>query len=124
MKMHYSALGDFVPANFAVPQNPVMVMKPNGLGEFVPGWFVVPQNPLRGLNGMGCGCGGGCGHCGGLGQVDLSFSGTGIMSSIGTTLGTTSLATIPNWAVYGVGALFAYFALFQTHPRYSRRRLS
>jgi hypothetical protein len=141
-----NGMGDFVPAWFSVPQNPVRGL--SGLGE--PGcwyWDDMPPYDLmaqglirdglqcirggydtgadRGLNGLGCGCGGGCGgKCGGMGAIDLSPMGTGIMSSLGSSIGTTSLNTIPNWAVYGVGALAMYLAFFQTHPRYSRRRLS
>ncbi len=54
-------MGEFVPARFPIPQNPVAVGM-NGMGEFVPACFPIPQNPV-GMSGLGS-CGGGCG-CGG-----------------------------------------------------------
>jgi len=83
-------VGDFVAGAYSLPQNPV------SLGEFVRGAYTVPQNPIRDASGMsGCGCGG----CG-MGAVDLSFQGTGIVNSLGVT------TAIPNYVIYvGVGAL-------------------
>jgi len=210
MRLHYSTLGDFVPASYTVPQNPVLALKSNGMGDFVPAWFSVPQNTVRdamglsglgepcwyyddlasydlmaqglirdglqcirggyhtgarralnglgepgcwyfddrapydllsqgairdgeecirggyridGLNGLGCGCGGGCGgKCGGMGAVDTSFSGTGIVSSLGSTLGITSLPAIPNWVVYGVVGLAILWPLTSNVNTGRRRR--
>lgn len=123
MRMHYSTLGDFVPGNFALPQNPVLMLKSTGMGEFVPAWYTVPQNPVRGLSGFGCGCGGGCGgKCGGMGAVDTSFTGTGIVSSIGSTLGISSLPAIPNWVVYGVVGLALLWPMTSNINTGRRRR--
>jgi hypothetical protein len=79
-------MGDFVPAYFPIPQNPITGM--SGLGQFMPACFPVPQNPVADAanivpattigTGMGCagGCtngyGGGCGKCGGMGMGDVN----------------------------------------------------
>jgi hypothetical protein len=93
-------LGDFVHAQYALPENPIM----RGLGDFVGARFAVPENPVirgmgnlvptapmypiipnsvigawrgAGMSGLGCGgkkdddCGCGCSG-GGMGQVSLS----------------------------------------------------
>ena len=87
-------LGDFVAGAFTLPQNPVKT----GMGEFVDGKFVVPQNPVSDAQGMsGCGCGGGCGGGCGMGAVDLSWSGTGLASSVGLS------TPFPNYWIYGLG---------------------
>lgn len=106
-------MGDFVAGSYALPQNPVVV-RDVGLGDFVAGDFVVPQNPIRDAAGMsGCGCGGSCGPCSGMGAIDFSPSGTGIATSVGMTF--------PNWYVYaGVGALLVLPVLFGGSRR--RRR--
>ena len=118
-------VGDFVPGWFALPQNPVC-----GMGDFVSGTFTLPQNPIRDAMGMGfvsasfalpenvvgmgdCGCGCG-GSCNGMGDIDLSFDGTGIGDSLGAN------GAVPNWAVYlslGGAALYAY-----TQKKGGRRR--
>lgn len=123
-RRQFGGLGEFVPARFALPQRGL-----SGMGQVLDdwceagGWDYYSSNygecvydpdfglrSSRGLNGVGCGCGGGCGGRCGMGAVDLSLTGTGIVSSLSTSLGVTSLPTIPNWAVYGVGGLLAYMA--------------
>lgn len=106
MRMHGAALGvlgDFVPADtsgFLATIGPS-----TGLGDFVPGatnGFLATLGPDTGLSGLGCGEGCGCGPCRasqGMGAIDWSLTGTGILSSISPTL------TVPNWAVYGAAAL-------------------
>ena len=71
-------MGDFVPASFPVPQNPIADGN-GGLGQFMDACFPVPQNPIADAaniipasaahgTGMGCAsCGGTCGS--GMGDV-------------------------------------------------------
>jgi len=127
-------MGDLVPGAFALPQNPV-VMRKNGMGEFVPAFWQVPSEfvpaawnippvPVEvGLGGCGCGCGGSCGGPG-LGQIDWSISGVGIVDAIGGAFGaqTANIPQIPNWIFYIVGAGVAYMAFFESKPRYRRNR--
>lgn len=106
---HYRrGTGDFVPGLFTLPQNPVSDAR--GVGDFVSGAFSVPQNPIldaRGMGHVGCGPSCGCGPCsggsGGMGAVDLSLEGTGIVNAVGIT------TAIPNWAVYAAGAGLLYY---------------
>jgi len=118
-------LGEFVRASFGLPQRGGIGYYPGRLSandEWCQGrgWKYYntlidecewngDEGPI-GLSGIGCGCGGGCGGRCGMGAVDLSLTGTGIVSSLGTSLGMTSLPAIPNWAVYGIGGLLAYMA--------------
>ena len=75
------------------------------VGELMPGQFAVPQNPLRGALGrVGCGCaGGGClGGCGGMGDTISDWFNSDSL--------TNSLA-IPNWAILaaiGLGGIMLF----------------
>lgn len=101
----HRGVGDFVPGKYTLPQNPVVFQR-SGMGDFTRAAFSVPQVPV-GMSGLGCGGGCNCGPCrGGMGAVDLSLTGTGIASSIGLT----SVA-IPNWAIYGAGAVVVYMLM-------------
>lgn len=127
-------MGDFVRGRFAVPQNPILMQR-NGMGEFVPAFFQVPTEfvpaawnvppvPVGvGLGGdCGCGCGGRCGQ--GMGQIDWSISGVGIVDAIGGAFGATTanVPQIPNWVFYLAGAAGVYIVFFQAPtPRYRRR---
>jgi hypothetical protein len=80
-------MGDFVPAYFPIPQNPITGL--SGLGQFMPACFPVPQNPVADAAnivpattiGTGMGCAGGCTNgYGGVGMGDV----TSFLSSIGT----------------------------------------
>jgi hypothetical protein len=103
-------LGDILPGNFVVPQNPITspiagAYVPH-IGELMPGKFVVPQNPLltalsgKTMPGVGCGCGSGPGDDG-LGALDLSS-----FSSLGTSI-TDSISSLPwtTWVYVGGGFL-------------------
>ena len=103
-------LGDILPGNFVVPQNPITspiagAYVPH-IGELMPGKFVVPQNPLlvalsgKTMPGVGCGCGSGPGDDG-LGALDLSS-----FSSLGTSI-TDSISSLPwtVWAALGAGVV-------------------
>ena len=119
-------IGDFVPGWFAVPQNPV-VMKKTGMGDFVPGYFAVPQTPVGakrpGMSGLGCGSDCGCGPCrsgNGMGQVDLSLTGSGIVTSLEGALSQTGWPAVPNWVFYAGGIAIIY-ALYSSE-KHGRRR--
>jgi len=102
-------VGDFVPGWFSVPQTPVR----SGMGDFVPGSFSVPHT---GMGHLSCGADCDCGPCrqryGGMGQVDLSLTGTGILTSVEGALGQTGWPAIPNWVFYagGVALIFAMYS--------------
>ena len=109
-------MGDLVPGWFPVPQTPVGAKRP-GMGDLVPGWFSVPQTPVgaKGMGHIGCGSDCNCGPCssqGGMGQIDLSLTGDGIATSLGTSLGITSMPDIPNWVIYaaGIGIIYAIYS--------------
>ena len=82
MERQNYGVGAYVPGRFALPQNPLW----DGMGDYVPGRFSIPQNPVgrpslpmapaltqADINGKGCGCGGSCDSCGGMGAFDMSF---------------------------------------------------
>ena len=82
-------VGDFVPASFPIPQNPLARALAGQMGDLVPGYFPVPQNPLKrtlgqcGIN--GCGCGNMNGHMicpGNEGMGDIGTSITSFMSQV------------------------------------------
>jgi hypothetical protein len=104
-------MGDFVAGAFTLPQTPVAVRRA-GVGDFVPGHYAVPQNPIRDAQGMsGCGCGSGCGGGCGMGAIDLSFSGTGIASSV------MAGSTIPNYWIYLAGGALILLPLMSGRRR-------
>lgn len=151
MRLHRANLGDFVAGRFAVPQNPVrgmgdfvsgsfalpqntVIMHKNGMGEFVPAFFQVPTEFVPAawnippvptgiaLGDCGCGCGGRCGQ--GMGQIDWSFAGVGIIDEIGSAFGqpATNMPQIPNYVFYAVGAIGLYMIFFEKpQARYRRR---
>lgn len=115
-------MGDFVPGWFAVPQTPVGA---KGMGDFVPGMFAVPQTPVgaKGMHGLGCGSDCGCGPCRsqyGMGQVDLSLTGTGIVTSIEGAFSQTGWPAVPNWVFYA-GGIAIVFAMYQSSQGKHRR---
>jgi hypothetical protein len=107
-----SGLGDFIPASFPVPQNPVAVISglaaattpavSPGLG----GLGAIHYGGLSGCGGRGpCGCGGACGGGDGMGNL-ADYLPDGMPEFLqGTVMG------LPAWAVYGGGALVAYALL-------------
>ena len=109
-------IGDLVgPIHFTVPNNP---FTDKGMGDLVgPVHYTVPNNPFmaKGMGHVGCGSDCGCGPCrssqqnGGMGQIDFSLTGDGIASSIGSSLGLTSIETIPNWVIYAGAAAIAFW---------------
>lgn len=132
-------LGDLLPGEFVVPQNPirdagtplvpsaVAVMggrpyKIPHIGDLLPGKFVVPQNPLvntlvNGYSGMpqaksagGCGCAGGCSH-GGMGDL----------TAVTTWLQTSSVAGLPNWVLVAGGAAIAYMIFMPGGSEYRKK---
>lgn len=159
MRVNYHpapGLGDLLPGYFVVPQNPVRdaegplvpsvqalaagaVLKKPHMGEFLPATFAVPQNPIRkslatnmnGLNGMGCGCGGGqsCGCASnfyGMSGLGANVPFSSAFSSMAnfeawaqqpSPVSTASL-NIPNWALWGGAIAIAAVAMSSS----SRRR--
>jgi hypothetical protein len=110
MRMQRSILGEFVPAHWTVPQNPIS----GGMGEFVPGSFTVPQNPIAdafssGLS--GCGCRGmGDTTSSSLSLNDISNAIMSPLSTISTSFGlgdSTWISPIPNVVVLAAGAYLA-----------------
>jgi len=136
MRTHVSqihrSLGDLVHGTvFTVPNNPFTApATARGVGDLTgPIRFSVPNNPFTGMAGLGHGsCGGDC-DCGpcrsrnGMGQVDYSLTGSGIITTIEGALNQTGWPSIPNWVFYA-GGVFAIYALFLAEPKYtvSRRR--
>jgi hypothetical protein len=103
MRVYRRSIGDLVAARFSVPQNPVIT---SGMGDFSPAAFSVPQNPF-GMGALGCGgsCNGGaaCSQCAmGMGDIDLSLTGTGIGDSVG-------MSNVPNWLLYAAAAGIGYY---------------
>ena len=118
-----NGVGDLVgPISYTVPNNPFTAAK--GLGDLVgPVYYSVPNNPFlgKGMAGVGCSDGCGCGPCrGGMGAIDFSLTGDGIATSLGTTLGITSMPAIPNWVLYAGAIAIAYGIYSSTGGR--RRR--
>lgn len=120
-------LGDLAPGWFVVPQNPIrpdstvlvpsvqasvpgrIARKPH-IGEFVAATFVVPQNPIvrnlqTGMQGLGCGCG--TPSCNG-GPNYYGMSGFDISTVTDWAQGTSPIAGLPNWALYGGAAVAAW----------------
>lgn len=64
-----------------------------------------------------CGCGGACGGKAGMGAVDFSLSSTSIADLIQSYLPISSHFSIPNWALYGIGALLVGPKLLGGHRR-------
>ena len=98
MRVYRRSIGDLVSGRFSVPQNPVIT---SGMGYFTGAAFSVPQNPF-GMGALGCGgsCNGGaaCSQCAmGMGDLDLSLTGTGIGDSVG-------MSNVPNWLLYAAVA--------------------
>ena len=103
MRVYRRSIGDLVPGRFSVPQNPVIT---SGMGYFTGAAFSVPQNPF-GMGALGCGgsCNGGaaCSQCAmGMGDIDLSLTGTGIGDSVG-------MSNVPNWLLYAAVAGVGYY---------------
>ena len=105
MNVSRAALGEFVPAFYAVPQNPVILLptgRSNGLGDFVRANFTTAPL-LPGNAGLGCACGGSCATCsGGRGL-------SGISDDISAMFDGT--APMTTYLIYGGGALALLFLL-------------
>jgi hypothetical protein len=92
---------------------PGRVLRKPHMGDFLPATFTVPQNPIvdnlrtnmRGLaGGMGCGCGTpdcGQGNYAGLSGFDVS-------SLTDWAQQPSPISSVPNWALYGGAAVAAY----------------
>ena len=101
-------MGDFVPASFPVPQNPIADGN-GGLGQFMDACFPVPQNPIADAaniipasaahgTGMGCAsCGGSCGS--GMGDVATFVSNISAGDWQGVLTGDDLWSGIPNIVV-------------------------
>ena len=115
-------MGDFVPAQFPIPQNPISGL--SGLGQFMPACFPVPQNPIADAanvvpatalgTGMGCsnctgstyggGCnkGMGCSSCGnGMGDVNSFFSSVSAGDWTGAAMNSDFVSGVPNILLVG-----------------------
>lgn len=140
-------LGDLLPGFFVVPQNPIT--DANGvtyvprIGEILPGSYAVPQNPIKdymsgrlnligrepGVPGMvngklsGCGCGGTCGGCGGLGDISTDMAKISADFSAGnySQIFQDSIVGIPVWAIAG-GLALLFFMGGEKHSYYGRTR--
>lgn len=119
-------IGDLVGGiHYTVPNNPFLAGK--GMGDIVrPARFTVPNNPFTGLSGCGsCGPDCGCGPCqahyhgGGMGQVDLSLTGSGIITSIEGAFNQTGWPELPNWVFYAAGVILIFTLM---EPKYSVQR--
>jgi hypothetical protein len=119
MRAHVRAIhgvGDLVGGiMYTVPNNPFTAKR--GVGDLVgPVYYTVPNNPFtaKGMGHVGCGSDCGCGPCrsgNGMGQIDWSLTGDGIITSIEGALSQTGWPAIPNWVIYaaGVGIIFAVY---------------
>ncbi len=140
-------LGDLLPGFFVVPQNPITdaqgVTYVPRIGEILPGSYAVPQNPIKDymagrlnligrepgvpgkVNGKlsGCGCGGSCGGCGGLGDIstDISKFTTDLTAGNFSQAIQDSIIGVPVWAIAGALALL-FFAGGESHSYYGRSR--
>lgn len=140
-------LGDLLPGFFVVPQNPIT--DANGvtyvprIGEILPGSYAVPQNPIKDymsgrlnligrepgvpgkVNGKlsGCGCGGTCGGCGGLGDISTDMAKISADFSAGNygQILQDPVFGIPLWAIAG-GLALLFFAGGEQHSYYGRTR--
>jgi hypothetical protein len=78
----------------------------------------------RGQAGIGCGSDCSCGPCrsqsGGMGQIDFSLTGTGIVGALEGALNTSGWPEIPNWVFYAAGIGIA-FAVYQSDKGKRRR---
>ena len=115
MRVYRRSIGDLVPGRFSVPQNPVIT---SGMGYFTGAAFSVPQNPF-GMGSLGCGgsCNGGapCSQCAmGMGDIDLSLTGTGIGDSVG-------MSNVPNWLLYAAVGRESGITFTRTVPKARRR---
>jgi len=112
--------------------NPGAILKKPHIGDFLPGtFFAVPQNPVRknlatGMGGLSCGGSGQCsgGNFYGMSGMGATTATTTPAPTIPFSTAITSMAnfqawlqqpspvsaSVPNWALYGGGAL-AVFAL-------------
>ena len=138
-------LGDLLPGFYVVPQNPIKdatTYVPR-IGEILPASYAVPQNPIKDymsgrlnligrepgvagkVNGKlsGCGCGGTCGGCGGLGDISTDFSkiSTDFTAGNFTQAIQDPIFGIPLWAIAG-GLALLFFAGGETHSYYGRTR--
>ena len=128
MRAHVAAIhgiGDFVPGDtsgFLATLGPVR----NGMGDFVPGMtngFLATLGPA-GMGHVGCGSDCGCGPCrsqNGMGTVDLSLTGSGIITSVEGMLSQTGWPAVPNWVFYMAGVAIV-FAVYESGKGGRRRR--
>lgn len=131
MRAHVAAihgLGDIVPGMPTNFMTTLEVQGRRGVGDIVPGaqtgfMTTLEVKGRRGVSGLNCGSGCDCGPCRaqyGMGQIDLSLTGTGIVSSIEGALNTTGWPNIPNWVFYA-GGIAIVFAMY-TSSKGGRRR--
>ena len=121
-------LGDLINGWFIVPQNPIrdasqatvivpsvqatapgQILRKPTLAEYLPATFRVPQNPLAKQLGMA--------GCAGCGMGDLSVSGFTDWAQQ-----TSPIASLPNWVVYGAGAVAAWLLLMPGGSEYRAAR--
>lgn len=140
-------LGDLLPGFFVVPQNPITdtqgVTYVPRIGDILPASYAVPQNPIKDymsgrlnligrepgvpgkVNGKlsGCGCGGTCGGCGGLGDISSDFSKITTDLSAGNYSQAIQdpIFGIPLWAI-GAGLLALFFVGGEKHSYAGRTR--
>jgi len=110
-------MGDFIPGDnsaFLTSLAPV-----RGMGDFVGAdrsAFLTSLNPKTGMGHIGCGSDCGCGPCrsrNGMGQIDFSLTGTGIVTSVEGMLNQSGWPAIPNWVFYA-GGIAIVFAIYQS----------
>lgn len=117
-------MGDFAPASFPVPFNPIYnapaTSLRGGMGYFMDACFPVPQNPIAdaanvipataiGGAGMGCvGCGGGCARGGGMGDAGGFFTSLFGGDFSGAAMNNDFVSGVPNIVIV---AGVAYFVL-------------
>jgi len=81
------------------------IRRPRTIGDLVPadhGGFMTTLQVRKGVSGVGCGCGGSCGGCGGHGMGSISTDFSAMMN------GTAPIST---YAMYGGGLIVGMMIL-------------